>query len=599
MTHGPASLIELDDAFDVRDWRVWSEVARDAPPFLAPRFFDLARPFITPSRPMLASAWTSDGIAMTGVLPLALDGSTLRGLRSEHSPGYDYCGNADGIAAIWDCLRDDDRWSELVLDRVPADSLLAHLLPKLARLDGCPAIVRPDRPHPYFALPDFAAAMHPKFRANLQRCRRKAGAVVFERVQQPTPGDLADAAALEAMAWKATAGTNIAADPRAQRLYGEVAQLAFLRIAGKRVAVMYSVEDARTLYALKIGYDPAFANLSPGHLLVYEVALDAERRGLLELDFVGRVDEWKRKWTELVHERCVVVIYRRSARGLVRYALREVVKPHLPEPLRASPRSPLPRRCQRRDVLGAHALTARVSDRLRSGLGIRSGLRRALHVGPTTRLGQPSAFATGSWVRVRDEAAIRATLDPRDKLRGLAFTGSQWLACGRVFRVESHVRRLRDDHGVYRPVSRTVLLAGVDCGYGATEPTGCGRHCPMMFRDEWLEAAPAIHAPPPGAQHVRHARVRDLAEIAAGLDLFGRRDGVTFMPEMEAYANRRFAITGTLPQVYELDRWVAPRAPVYLLESVACTGAICGDDGPCDRRCTLMWHADWLIVDPA
>ena len=197
---------------------------------------------------------------------------------------------------------------------------------------------------------------------------------------------------------------------------------------------------------------------------------------------------------------------------------------------------------------------------------------------------------------MRDLATLEATLGGTGKLRGLELVDVQRETAGEVFQVERHVRRLRDDKGRYRAVNGTVLLAGIDCGGRASEPTGCGRHCPLMYRDEWLEPAAAPHIAPP-VPRLRHARVRDLAEIYAGLDLFGRRDGVTFMAEMQGYAGQRFAIAGELPQVFECDHWTTPAQPVYLLEGLRCTGAVLGTKGPCDRACALMWHRDWLLLD--
>ncbi|HEU4732114.1 MAG TPA: hypothetical protein VFT22_29670, partial [Kofleriaceae bacterium] len=291
--------------------------------------------------------------------------------------------------------------------------------------------------------------------------------------------------------------------------------------------------------------------------------------------------------------------YRDNPRGLAHYALAVLVRPHLPETLRDGWRSPLPRRCQHADILGAHSLLARIRGRLDEGLGIKSGLRRAIHPAPAAaHLGQPSQFAPGSWVRVKPADALRGVLDGRDRTRGLKFTDAQWQTAGQVFRTARQVRRLRDDHGRFRPVSRTVLLDGVDCAGHGPEPGGCGRHCPMMYRDEWLEPAAAPHRGPTVPHQVRHAHVRDLAEIAAGLDLHGRRDGLTFMPEMRAYAGKRFAIASQLTRVFEYDRWIAPRATIYILDGLSCSGALTGDRGPCDRACALLWHEDWLHVEP-
>jgi hypothetical protein len=347
--------------------------------------------------------------------------------------------------------------------------------------------------------------------------------------------------------------------------------------------MLLAVEDGHTLYALKIGYDPAVANLSPGHLLIWRVAAEAASRGLQELDFVGRDDDWKRKWTDRVREHVAITIYRGNPIGVARYAMRHVVRPRLPAGVRA--RELLPRSCQRADLIGAHTLIGRVRGRVTNGLGIKSAIIRALKPAPPPRdpVGAPSVFAPGSWVRVKSAPELRETLDDRDRTRGLPFTQTQWETAGELFRVAKHVRRLRDDRGTFRPISRTVLLEGCDCAGRGHEPAGCGRHCPMMYRDEWLEPAPAPPGKPTPASTATHARIRELDEIRAGLDLRGRRDGLTFMPEMAQYAGRRVAIANRITTVFEYDRWIETRAPIYILEGLHCTGAVVGDRGPCDR----------------
>ncbi|HET9623016.1 MAG TPA: GNAT family N-acetyltransferase [Kofleriaceae bacterium] len=600
--HG--TLVELSRARHLPDWTRWQQLTKTSPPFLTPEFFTLASRLVD-DEAVVAEAW--DGDRLVGALPLVRTRDRLIALACDYTPAYDYRGSEDGIDAIWRALLADPRWHQLVFKRLPLDSPLASRLPTLANADGCPVVLRLDSRHPYLALPGFEAALSPKFLSNLQRCARKAGGVELERIAIPDRAAFDAALAIEAKAWKAAAHSDIASDPRAAHLYRTMlmlfgrrgqAALHFLRAAGRRIATLLTVEDGHTLYALKIGYDPAAANLSPGHLLVWKVAADAERRGLQELNFVGHEDEWKRKWTDRVHENIALVIYRDTPIGLARYAM-HLAHPHLPRALRGGVRDLLPRGCQRADIVGTHSILARVRGRLASGLGIRSGLRRRLHPPPARdRLGAPSQFAPGSWVRVKPEASLRATLDPRDRTRGLLFAPAQWGTTGQVFRVAKHVRRLRDDHGQFRAISRTVLLDGVDCTGADHALTGCGRHCPMMYRDEWLEPAPAPSAAPsvrPSA--TAYARVRGVEEIRAGLDLRGRRDGLTFMPEMERFAGKRFAIASRLTKVFEHDRWIATRAPIYILDGVHCAGEAVRERGPCDRACALMWHHDWLIVE--
>jgi len=599
-----SALVELSRARHLPDWKRWQQLTAMAPPFLRPEFFTLASRF-TGDAGLVAEAWDND--QLIGALPLARNGDRLAALSCEYTPGYDYCGTPEGVEAIWRALREDDSWNQLVFNKVPVDSLLASRLPTLANADGCPVVIRLDSRHPYFALPGFEAALSPKFRANLQRCVRKAGGIELEKIAAPDRATFDQALAIEAMAWKGVAGTSIATDPRAAHLYRALLRLLgrrglgtlyFLRAEGRRIAMLFAVEDGHTVYALKIGYDPSAANLSPGHLIVWKVAADAEARGLRELDFVGREDDWKRKWTDRVHESVALTIYRDSTAGLARYAL-HLVRPHLPKVLQGGVGDVLPRGCQRGDVIGAHTLLAKVRGRLDAGLGIKSGIARMLRPTPKReQRGAPSAFAPGSWVRVKEAPALRELLDKRDRTRGLWFTPAQWKTVGEVFQVGKHVRRMRDDHGRFRPISRTVLLEGVDCAGHGSEPAGCGRHCPMMYRDEWLEPAPAPSRGPTQPTTGRHARIRSLEEIRAGLDLRGRRDGLTFMPEMAAFAGKRFPIANKITTVFEYDRWIETRAPVYILDGLHCTGAVLAHKGSCDRACSLMWHEDWLIIEP-
>lgn len=159
-------------------------------------------------------------------------------------------------------------------------------------------------------------------------------------------------------------------------------------------------------------------------------------------------------------------------------------------------------RCRRFSNIGTHGAAARISGRIQFGLGIRSVLKRLLPTAdrpaekPVKRVGGPSQFAEGDWVRVLDASRLREVLDTGSKTRGLEFCAQQWFSCGRVYRVSKVVRRIIDDAGALRPVSRTVLVDGVDCG-GENGSVGCGRFCPMMFRDEWLEPVVGAQAPFP------------------------------------------------------------------------------------------------------
>lgn len=259
--------------------------------------------------------------------------------------------------------------------------------------------------------------------------------------------------------------------------------------------------------------------------------------------------------------------------------------------------------CQRFSNVGEHRVMARVIGRVASGLGIRSAITGALGLSrphatpPPGVLGAASRFTEGDWARVIDADRIRATLDSNSKLRGLEWGPQQWYTCGQAFRVSKVVRRIIDDGGQVRLVSRTVLLEGVDCG-GENGDRGCGRRCPMMYRDDWLEPASPVARTLPLAQGpIGFARIRSAEEIAATLDPLGRRGALLFMPEMLRYVGQRLPVMRRIDRVQELGRWTTVRDGVYVLGGVRCTGAILGENAPCDRQCEILWHPDWLALE--
>jgi hypothetical protein len=207
------------------------------------------------------------------------------------------------------------------------------------------------------------------------------------------------------------------------------------------------------------------------------------------------------------------------------------------------------------------------------------------------RLGTPSGFAVGDWVHVLDADAIRKTLDERAMLRGLSFTPEQWASCGRTFQVETVVQRLMNDNGLMRPISRTVTLSGVTCD-GPEHKGGCGRACPLLFRDEWLERSQAEHAQDE-AKPTRFARVKSLAQILATLDRNGRRDGVMFFASMERFAGVRLPVVKQVQPV-SATWWRRPGADWFILSGARCLGEQLQSEGPCHRGCGLLWHHDWL-----
>ena len=87
--------------------------------------------------------------------------------------------------------------------------------------------------------------------------------------------------------------------------------------------------------------------------------------------------------------------------------------------------------------------------------------------------------------------------------------------------------------------------------------------------------------------------IRSVEEILATLDGWARYEGVPFMPEMLAFAGRRFRVSGRADRTcdrVERKGLRAMTAAVHL-EGVRCNGA--AHDG-CEAACLIYWKEAWL-----
>jgi CelD/BcsL family acetyltransferase involved in cellulose biosynthesis len=312
----------------------WQSLARDAPPMLAPEFMLLTARLLGNRPFMLVGARRGD--RLTAALPMFRNGRTLRALRSDHTPRVDVVGDGGCVSAVWQAIRQAGGWDVLELRGVPADSPLAKILPALASDDRCEVLVREASRAPWFLVEGIEQRIHRRFRGDMRRLERQLGGVQLERVTVFDREALRDLLRLEAAAWKGAAGTAIACDAGLARFYAAIARvfarrgalsIAFLRAQGKRIAGQLALEDATTLYLMKVGYDPAFAHFGPGQLLVRETAADAARRGLERYDLLGKDTAWKTKWTSEVRAHVEITVYAPSPGGRARHLLREVARP--------------------------------------------------------------------------------------------------------------------------------------------------------------------------------------------------------------------------------------------------------------------------------
>jgi CelD/BcsL family acetyltransferase involved in cellulose biosynthesis len=144
-------------------------------------------------------------------------------------------------------------------------------------------------------------------RAELGRMRRRLEEVGDLRLQVADGRErlqvlLDEVFSVEASGWKGARGTAIACRPETRGFYTDVAawaaergwlRLAFLRLAGRPLAVQYLLEVDGVQYALKGGYDPSAERFSPGILLLEGLLERAFGTGIRRFALLGGDEPYK------------------------------------------------------------------------------------------------------------------------------------------------------------------------------------------------------------------------------------------------------------------------------------------------------------------
>jgi CelD/BcsL family acetyltransferase involved in cellulose biosynthesis len=82
-----------------------------------------------------------------------------------------------------------------------------------------------------------------------------------------------------------------------------------MRIDGLPVAMELAVEEHGCLSLLKIGYDEAYRECSPGRLLLLHTLRYAMERRLSSLEMLGAAEPWTETWTKEVHPCVSIRVY--------------------------------------------------------------------------------------------------------------------------------------------------------------------------------------------------------------------------------------------------------------------------------------------------
>jgi len=266
----------------------------------------------------------------------------LHAIYNPHTPRYDFivAKNQDRqlYAAIWNELIAESSCDLILLAQIPLPSRTIQSIETMAAGHGwlTGQWIAPLAPFIQLAgdYDTFFAGLGAGCRFNLtkryERLRR-IGPVDVEVVTRRHQVDEAmlDGLRIEAAAWKGENGTAMISDPAVTEFYIRLAKrqadlgqlrLTFLRVAEKRIAFSYVLQNRRRLCAVKIGYDPEYHAYSPGNMLLNLIVKDACASGIEEYDLLGGDDDWKFEWTKETRQHRWLFLFRNRLRPrILRY----------------------------------------------------------------------------------------------------------------------------------------------------------------------------------------------------------------------------------------------------------------------------------------
>jgi CelD/BcsL family acetyltransferase involved in cellulose biosynthesis len=153
------------------------------------------------------------------------------------------------------------------------------------------------------------AAGSPRLLANLRYARRRAeklGSVEIVPADETNLAELLDALfRLHAARWRERGEGGVLDEAAVRAVLADAAagflargwlRLYALRIGGRTAAVQLGWAARRRAYYYIGGWDPAFAKLSPGALLVEHAVREAVREGAREFDFLRGREAYKYAW---------------------------------------------------------------------------------------------------------------------------------------------------------------------------------------------------------------------------------------------------------------------------------------------------------------
>lgn len=290
--------------------------------------------------PLVGVAWRGEGVV--GILPLVFRKATLGRVPVRRFDGAGMDGEtgevlfprseSEALAGLLDSMVARGGFDVFDLFGVAPGSWRDQAIVSCAERHRLPMRRIPyryatiDLSHGFDA---YQQGLSAKLRGNLRRREKRAremGEIGFDRIHQPV-----DRATLHAhldrvfeiavRSWKAVEGDAMKDNYR--RFYRDLCErfndrglldLSILTVGGRDASFIIGLRERNTFYDVTVSYDEAFAGISPGTLLIQEVARRVAAEGILLL--VSHGDrEYKRYWASEWIPQVRTILFARSLRA--------------------------------------------------------------------------------------------------------------------------------------------------------------------------------------------------------------------------------------------------------------------------------------------
>lgn len=295
-----------------------------------------------------------DDEGITGIAPLVVDHERRRGVRAKivRMLGYFYANHGtplilgrrkeETLSTFFDYLREEHGdWTLWFTGYVHGSEQERSYRDELASR-GLIAVTSSKDRSPYLLLSDTweekMKALQPRFRTALRsREKRLREKGTFELRFMDSPAEWE--AGLEAIreieqdSWKVEAGTAITVQDFQWEFYRQYAPIAaaagtlripILLLNGEPIAYDCALYQDCVYYLMKTSYKNSWKEMYPGFVLRKLLVEWAYERKCREIDFLGKDEDWKMKWTSTVREHTLFTAYNRTWAGRYLHGLNRV-----------------------------------------------------------------------------------------------------------------------------------------------------------------------------------------------------------------------------------------------------------------------------------